>query len=133
MLTPRVMLRQSDIRELQLTKGAIAAGLRILLERLGASIAGVKKLCLAGAFGNYISRPSTRRIGFINFTVEQVSPAGNTALLGTKLALFCLDDEDRPYTPLRKKIERVPLNAETKFEEEFVDGLAFPQQSHVHN
>ena len=47
-----------------------------------------KKTLLAGAFGNYINRASAQRIGLINFPPEKVEAAGNTALLGAKLALF---------------------------------------------
>ena len=130
-LAPPVVLMQSDIRELQLAKGAIAAGLTLLLGRLGAGINDVKKLYLAGAFGNYISRASARRIGLIDMPIGQVSPAGNTALLGAKLALFSGDDEGGSYTGLRRKIEHVALKADAKFQEVFVDGLAFPQTSHV--
>ena len=130
-LTLPVVLTQSDIRELQLAKGAIAAGFRILLDRLGAGIGDLKKLYLAGAFGNYISRKSARRIGLIHLPIDQVSPAGNTALLGAKLALFSGDGEDGSYTALRGNIEHVPLKSDGKFQEVFVDGLAFPEASHV--
>jgi len=54
-----VTLTQSDIRELQLAKGAMAAGLRTLAG------GGVQKLCLAGAFGNYIRESSARAIGLL--------------------------------------------------------------------
>ena len=131
MLAPPVALTQSDIRELQLAKGAIAAGFRILLDRLGAGVGDLKKLYLAGAFGNYISRTSARRIGLIDLPIDQVSPAGNTALLGAKLALFSAGGEDGSYTSLRRKIEHVALKSDAKFQEVFVDGLAFPQPSHI--
>ncbi len=130
-LATPVVLTQSDIRELQLAKGAIAAGLSLLLGRLGAGINDVKKLYLAGAFGNYISRASARRIGLIDMPIDQVSPAGNTALLGAKLALFSGDDEGGSYGRLRRKIEHVALKSDAKFQEVFVDGLAFPQLSEV--
>lgn len=130
-LTPPVALTQSDIRELQLAKGAIAAGFKLLLDRLGAGAGDVKKLYLAGAFGNYISRASARRIGLIDLPIDQVAPAGNTALLGAKLALFSGDGEDGSYVQLRRKIEHVALKADGKFQEVFVDGLAFPQPSPV--
>jgi uncharacterized 2Fe-2S/4Fe-4S cluster protein (DUF4445 family) len=130
-LAPPVVLAQGDIRELQLAKGAIAAGFRILIGRLGAGIGGLKKLYLAGAFGNYISRASARRIGLIDLPIEQVSPAGNTALLGAKLALFSGDGEDDSYTQLLRKIEHVALKADEKFQEVFVEELAFPQTSQV--
>jgi uncharacterized 2Fe-2S/4Fe-4S cluster protein (DUF4445 family) len=132
-IAPPVVLTQSDIRELQLAKGAIAAGLRILLKRLGADLSGVKRLYLAGAFGNYISRASARRIGLIDLPIERISPAGNTALLGAKLALFDLAGEDGSSTQLRQRIEHVPLNADADFEKVFVDELAFPHHSQVYS
>ena len=70
-LTGGVALTQADIRELQLAKGAMAAGLRML--------AGprVEKLCLAGAFGNYIRQASARMIGLLPQDLR-VEPVGNT-------------------------------------------------------
>ncbi len=85
-----VSLNQWDIRELQLAKGAIAAGLRILLEQWGATADDLTQVFLAGAFGNYINHTSARRIGLLDFAADKVRPAGNTALLGAKLALFSL-------------------------------------------
>jgi uncharacterized 2Fe-2S/4Fe-4S cluster protein (DUF4445 family) len=125
-LTDPVILSQADIRELQLAKGAIAAGIRILLERFGASAADLKKLYLAGAFGNYINRASAQRIGLINFPSDQVEAAGNTALLGAKLALFLPEEEDGNFAALRRRIEHIPLNADRSFQDIFVEEMAFP-------
>lgn len=122
-----VVLTQSDIRELQLAKGAIAAGIRILLDRFGAAEGELKKLYLAGAFGNYINRASAERIGLIRFPAEKVEAAGNTALLGAKLALFRPEGEDASFTHLRNRVEHVPLNADQGFQETFVEEMAFPE------
>lgn len=124
-LCPPVVLTQSDIRELQLAKAAIAAGIRILLERRGAS--GVSRLYLAGAFGNYIKCASAQRIGLIDFPPDQVQAAGNTALLGAKLALFSLDGEDGSYAQIRSRIGHVPLNADPHFQDVFVEEMSFPE------
>ena len=132
-LAAPVALSQNDIRELQLAKAAIAAGTRILLERCGAALDDVKKLYLAGAFGNYIRRVSAQRIGLINLSLDRVAPAGNTALLGAKLALFSVDGEDGSYSQLRSRIEHVPLKADANFQEIFVEELAFPQSTHVYS
>jgi uncharacterized 2Fe-2S/4Fe-4S cluster protein (DUF4445 family) len=121
-----VVLTQSDVRELQLAKGAIAAGIRMLLERFDASADDVKKLYLAGAFGNYINRASAQRIGLISFPAEKVEAAGNTALLGAKLALFRPEGEDDSFARLRQQTEHVPLNADQSFQETFVEEMAFP-------
>ncbi|MGO8786781.1 MAG: ASKHA domain-containing protein [Terriglobia bacterium] len=125
-LSAPVVLTQSDIRELQLAKGAIAAGIRMLLDRFGASAADLKKLYLAGAFGNYINRASAQRIGLINFPAEKVEAAGNTALLGAKLALFRPDGDDGSFARLRRQTEHVALNADQSFQETFVEEMAFP-------
>jgi uncharacterized 2Fe-2S/4Fe-4S cluster protein (DUF4445 family) len=128
-LAAPVVLTQSDIRELQLAKAAIAAGLRILLERWGNP--ELRRLYLAGAFGNYINRTSARRIGLIDLPPEKVEAAGNTALLGAKLALFNPDGEGGPFSQLRRKIEHVALNADPHFEDVFVEELTFPQGAHA--
>ena len=82
-----IALRQADVRELQLAKGAIAAGLRILLKHWGASMADIQTLYLAGAFGNYLEVDSARRIGLLECPPEIVTIAGNTALRGAKQIL----------------------------------------------
>ena len=128
-LADPVVLTQSDIRELQLAKGAIAAGIRILLERFGSSGSDLKKLYLAGAFGNYINRASAQRIGLISFPSDKVEAAGNTALLGAKLALFLPSGpggEDGSFAALRSCTEHVALNADQGFQETFVEEMAFP-------
>ena len=124
MLDPPVALTQNDIRELQLAKGAIAAGIKLLMQRKGAR--EIARLYLAGAFGNYVDRASAQRIGLIDFPPERVEAAGNTALLGAKLALFSLDSEDGSYTDLRRRVEHVALNADPSFQDVFVEELAFP-------
>jgi uncharacterized 2Fe-2S/4Fe-4S cluster protein (DUF4445 family) len=125
MLAPPVALTQNDIRELQLAKAAIAAGIKLLMQRRGAK--ELTRLYLAGAFGNYIDRASAQRIGLIDFPPERVEAAGNTALLGAKLALFSLDSEDGSYAGLRRRVEHVALNADPSFQDVFVEELAFPQ------
>lgn len=73
-LFPPISLLQSDLRELQLAKGVIAAGIRILLQQWGATPNDVERVWLAGAFGNYINRASARRIGLIRFPGGKAGP-----------------------------------------------------------
>ena len=80
---------------------------------------------LAGAFGNYVSRASARRIGLLAGPEEAIHPAGNTALLGAKIALFSDEAEDG-FAELRARIEHLPLAADPAFEEAYVDALGFP-------
>jgi uncharacterized 2Fe-2S/4Fe-4S cluster protein (DUF4445 family) len=116
-------LTQADIRELQLAKGAIAAGVRVLLRQLGATLADVRRVWLAGAFGNYVNRTSARRIGLLEFPDDIVTPAGNTALLGAKIALFAPDSS---FRDIRAKVRHVPLGNDPEFQEQYVKAMPFP-------
>ncbi|NWG12340.1 MAG: DUF4445 domain-containing protein [Acidobacteria bacterium] len=124
-LMPGIALCQNDIRELQLAKGAIAAAIRLLLRRWGASVEDIRRVCLAGAFGNYIDRSSARRIGLFDFPVDRIEPAGNTALLGAKIVL-CNAERTEDFADLRRCIEHVPLAADPLFEETFAECMSFP-------
>lgn len=123
-LAGEVALSQTDIRQLQLAKGAIAAGVRILLQRKAVAMHDVRRVYLAGAFGNYVDRHSARRIGLLGFDPDVVQPVGNTALLGAKMALFAPDDED--YSSIRQLCEHVSLNEDPAFQDIYVEEMSFP-------
>lgn len=122
-----VSITQGDVRELQLAKGAIAAGVRLLVKNWGATMDEVKQVYLAGAFGNYINRASARRIGLIDFPLEKVEPAGNTALLGAKLALFRLGEDDGSCRLVVEKTRHLSLNEDPQFHEIYVEEMGFPR------
>ncbi len=121
-----VSLTQWDIRELQLAKGAIAAGVELLLQQWPATRAEVKVLHLAGAFGNYIRQSSARRIGLLNFSPGQISAAGNTALLGAKLALFSVNEHGKTFPGLLRKVKHVSLHEDPQFQETYAEHMGFP-------
>jgi uncharacterized 2Fe-2S/4Fe-4S cluster protein (DUF4445 family) len=125
-LSGGVYLTQADIRQLQLAKGAIAAGLEILLGRLGARPDQLQRVYLAGAFGNYVNRSSAQRIGLIPFPEERFEAIGNSALLGAKLMLFESDREARELSELRARVEHVSLAADASFQDVFVRRTRFP-------
>ena len=115
-----IKIWQADVRELQLAKGAIASGLRILLDRWGARIDDVRQVYLSGAFGNYVRAESAVRIGLLETSVGHLVPSGNTALRGAKLLLGV---EDFPVLDL---IEHVGLASDPHFQDRFVECMAFP-------
>jgi uncharacterized 2Fe-2S/4Fe-4S cluster protein (DUF4445 family) len=121
-----VHISQNDVRELQLAKAAIAAGIRMLSEQFDAK---VEHLYLAGAFGNYINRGSAQRIGLLKFPVEKLMPVGNTALLGAKIALFDLGRISLEYHEIRQRVRHVALNLDSEFQDIFVEQMAFPAKN----
>ena len=124
-LCPTVHLTQGDIRELQVAKAAIAAGFQILAKGLGSAVGDISKVYLAGAFGNYIDRSNAFRIGLLPVPPEKIQPAGNTALLGAKLALFQSDPEI--YSNIGRLGQHVDLNLDEQFQEIFVGEMGFPE------
>jgi uncharacterized 2Fe-2S/4Fe-4S cluster protein (DUF4445 family) len=123
-LAEPVSLTQSDIRELQLAKAAIAAGLRLLTARLGLRPADLEKVYLAGAFGNYVNVESARRIGLIEVDPARVIPAGNAALRGVR-AIALAASRRRFYTEdLPARVQHIPLASDPAFQDTFVDCLA---------
>jgi uncharacterized 2Fe-2S/4Fe-4S cluster protein (DUF4445 family) len=122
-LLPPVRLSQTDIRELQLAKGAIAAGIRLLLGEFTAGPESVGQVFLAGAFGNYVNTTSAGRIGLLPFPAERIVPSGNTALRGAKIALFTAQEA---WDALAGKIEHVSLHEKPQFQETYVYEMLFP-------
>ncbi|MCK4641102.1 MAG: DUF4445 domain-containing protein [Candidatus Marinimicrobia bacterium] len=116
-----VVLTQQDVRELQLAKGAIAAGFDILVQRLRILKKDIGKVHIAGAFGNYINVENAMKIGLLDFDHQKIVQAGNTALRGAKMALFGSSD----YRSIIERCTHVPLANDKQFMEIFVDNMHF--------
>lgn len=119
-----VGITQSDIRELQLAKGAIAAGLRILAGRWGAALDQIDAVYLAGAFGNYVSVESARRIGLLELDAARIVPCGNTSLRGIKMALLRPSRREQWIAGIASRTEHIGLASDARFQDTFVDCLA---------
>lgn len=116
-LTDGVALTQADIRELQLAKGAMASGLRMLAPK------GVSKLWLAGAFGNYIRLGSARAIGLLPEDLA-VDPAGNTALRGARMLLLAPSERTARLRRICGMAEHVELAADPQFQDIYAESMA---------
>jgi uncharacterized 2Fe-2S/4Fe-4S cluster protein (DUF4445 family) len=126
MLSPPVKISQTDVRELQLAKGAIAAGVRLLMNELSLDTTRINRVYLAGAFGNYVDTTSARQIGLLQFAQEQIHPVGNTALLGAKMALFT---EPAIFAALASRIAHVSLSELPGFQDVYVEEMVFPDNT----
>jgi len=122
-----VMITQKDIREVQLAKGAMLAGIRILLEHLGLGTEDVREVYLAGAFGNYVRAQSALDIGLLPvFPRAIIHQVGNAAGSGAKMALL----SHRTFKEAKRiadRIEYIDLARVPDFQQQFVKGMAFPQ------
>lgn len=120
-----IALFQSDIRQLQLAKGAIAAGFSILCKRMGISCAAIDTVLLAGAFGNYIDRSAAVRIRMLpGIAEERIEPLGNAAGIGAKMVLGS-EELLNQVDGLARAIRYVELGNDPEFQDEFMDAMMF--------
>ena len=122
-----VYLSQKDIREVQLAKGAMAAGIGLMLDHLGHRAEDIEEVLIAGAFGNYMSPESACAIGLIpSVLLGRIRAVGNAAGSGALLA--ALSDECLARTAaMVKKTEFIELASNPNFQDRFVDELTFPE------
>lgn len=124
-LTDKVYITQKDIREVQLAKGAIAAGIEIMSEKLGISYDDINEVLIAGAFGNYMRPESMCRIKLLPpELLSKIVPVGNAAGEGSKMCLLS-KEEFSHADEIAKKTEFIELASHPKFQELFIAQLDF--------
>jgi len=123
----RIMVTQTDVRQIQLAKAALYAGVKLLLDRAG--ISAVDRIRLAGAFGSHIDPKYAMVLGMIpDCDLSRVESAGNAAGTGARIALLNVASR-REIEAVVRGIEKIETAVEAKFQEYFVDAMAIPNKS----
>lgn len=126
--TSRVFLNQRDIRELQLAKAAIAAGIQILCQKKGVRTEDIERVLIAGAFGNYLDSASACAIGMLpSALLDRITSIGNAAGEGARIAAVNREQFERSKA-LAEKTEFVELALDVEFQEVYVDEMGFPEE-----
>ena len=126
-VTDQISLTQEDIREVQMAKGAIAAGIELMMEELEITYEQVDRVILCGAFGTYMNAKSAARIGLIpEPLLSKVIAGGNAAGMGCRQItmdqkLFALTGK------LVQKIEPLDLASLPQFQRTFAKQMAFSE------
>lgn len=124
---PAVTITQNDVRAIQLAKAALYAGARLLMDHLG--IDAVDRVVLAGAFGSQIDPRYAMVLGLIpDCDLAKVSSAGNAAGTGARIALLNKAARDE-IEHVVDRIEKIETAVEPRFQEHFVDAMAFPHKT----
>jgi len=122
-----ISVTQNDVRQIQLAKAALYAGVKLLMDR--AKIDAVDRIRLAGAFGSHIDTKYAMVLGLVpDCKLEKVESAGNAAGTGARIALLNVAARREIETVVRE-IEKIETAVEPKFQEYFVDAMAFPNKS----
>ncbi len=121
-----IYLTQKDVRELQLAKGAIAAGIATLMDEMGVTVDDIDRICLAGALGNYVNPHSAMRIGLLpQVDIDKITPLGNAASTGASMALLSKHYWQMANS-LNDFIEHIELSSRMDFNQYFIDHMNFP-------
>jgi len=124
-----ILIRQKDVDEIQLAKGAIQAGLNILLDTTDTAPEDVDEVIVAGAFGSFLNIRNAIAMGLFpplpNAHYRQI---GNAAVVGAKWMLISKVARKRAQE-ITKNTEYNELTTYPKFSRQFAMGMLFPNQA----
>jgi len=126
-----VVVTLTDIRAIQLAKGALHAGARLLMDKLGVN--QIDRIVLAGAFGSQIDPIYAMALGMIpDCDPEMVSSAGNAAGTGARIALLNRAAR-REIEDVVRRVEKIETAVEPAFQDYFIDAMAIPHAKDPYN
>jgi uncharacterized 2Fe-2S/4Fe-4S cluster protein (DUF4445 family) len=122
----RVVLTQRDVQEFQVAKGAIFAGIQVLMEEMNIKASDISEVLIAGGFGNYIKKESLSALGMLPpLDMDRVRSIGNAAGEGAKTVLMS-NSAVCELNRILEKTEYIELSAHTSFTKKFTRSLLFP-------
>ncbi|MBQ9250035.1 MAG: DUF4445 domain-containing protein [Oscillospiraceae bacterium] len=123
-----VYLTAGDVRQLQLAKAAVAAGISVLLKKAGLRVEDLDRLYLAGGFGTYMDAKSAAAIGMLPEALAgKTVLLGNASLAGARLAL--LDETKRgTLREIRRSCRYLELSGDPDFNREYPEQMLFYEE-----
>jgi uncharacterized 2Fe-2S/4Fe-4S cluster protein (DUF4445 family) len=123
-----LLLTQTDVREFQLAKGAIAAGCRVLLDIAGVRTGDLDAVLLAGGFGNYLDPGSAIAAGLLPAGIkpDRIRSIGNASLAGARMCLLSRFERAEAEALIRA-VEYVELSGRDDFQTAFAEEMLFPE------
>ncbi len=120
-----IVFTRGDVSEIQLAKGAMRAGVDVLLQEAGIAATDLDRIVIAGAFGSYIDVKNALRVGmFPALPLERFEQVGNAAGVGARMALI-----SKTQRALAQEIagqaEYVELTNDSRFTAAFTDMMMF--------
>lgn len=122
-LDREIVITRRDIGEIQLAKGAIRAGIKVLLFEAGLADSELEEVIIAGAFGSYISIESAIAIDMLpSLPLERFKQVGNAAGMGAKMALISKGMRAQA-AQIARRVEYIELTNYPSFREEFTRSI----------
>lgn len=124
-LSDKVSFTAADVRQLQLAKAAVAAGIKVLVKYTGTALAELDGLCLAGGFGSYLSVHNAARIGMLPTELTgKTEVLGNTSLKGACEVLL-MPERFEKLREICKSCRYIELSGNRDFSDEFMEQMLF--------
>ncbi len=122
-----VAITQKDIRQIQLAKGALYAGCKLMMRRMG--LEKVDKVKIAGAFGTHVDRTKALIMGlFPDCEIDKIEGIGNAAGDGCRAAL--LNRKKRVEANwCSRNVEYIELTVEKDFQQQFMEAMQLPHMT----
>ena len=122
-----IVITQKDIRQIQLAKGALYAGCKLMMKRMG--VEKVDKVKIAGAFGTHVDRTKALVMGlFPDCKIENIFGVGNAAGDGCRAALLNVQKRIEANWCSRN-VEYLELTVEPTFEQDFMEAMQLPHMT----
>jgi uncharacterized 2Fe-2S/4Fe-4S cluster protein (DUF4445 family) len=117
---PAVVVTQKDVREVQLGKAAIRAGIQVLLETAKCREEDIQQVIIAGAFGTYIDVANAMVLGiFPSLPLDRFKQVGNAAGMGARQSLLSVKKREMEKA-IAKRMHYVELAGTPSFNKIFI-------------
>ncbi len=122
-----IVITQKDVRQIQLAKGALYAGCKLMVKRMG--LEKVDKVKIAGAFGTHVDRTKALIMGlFPDCEIEMIQSVGNAAGDGCRAALLNVKKRIEANWCSRN-VEYIELTVEETFQQDFMEAMQLPHMT----
>ncbi|MGE5840520.1 MAG: ASKHA domain-containing protein [Deltaproteobacteria bacterium] len=119
-----IVITQRDVRQIQLAKGALHAGCKLMMRRMG--MEKVDKIKIAGAFGTHVDRTKALVMGlFPDCEIDKILSVGNAAGDGCRTALLNRKKRDEANW-VSRNVEYIELTVEADFQKQFMECMQIP-------
>lgn len=119
-----MVVTQKDIRQIQLAKGALYCGCKLMMRRMG--VDKVDRVKIAGAFGTHVDREKALIMGlFPDCPIDRIESVGNAAGDGARIALLNRKKREEANWVARN-VEYIELTVEKDFQEQFTQAMQIP-------
>lgn len=120
-----ITFSQQDVREIQLAKSAVRAGIEVLLRRFGVTYDQVEAVYLAGGFGYHINQDKAMVLGLIPKEFDgKIQAVGNSSL-GGALRYLTQDDSKEKIEFLLRRSTEIDLSTDADFNDLYMEHMFF--------